>query len=472
MSVRIQNAVRFFILFLLISGCASALSQTGMAQPRLPTRDDAINSRQNAYIRQQDRRAAEEFNQMAWENEQRLRMEAEAAAEAERQAAAIRNRQKTDRRTSPGFQSPTELNETLETLRSGDSIELHGDLFTAFDGMILSATYYRGAHGKESVPVVLLHGLGGSRSDFDKIIPTLLKEGMAVLVPDIRGHGKSNEYIVEEFGEPYFPYYPEILIQDVSANPFANAWLPNRWQLYQRMSADVGYQKPTTQVNSKRYDRYDERDFALTVFDLQVWQNFLFNENNQERLNIKKLNLVGTEMGAGLAVHWCRNDLISLKQAKTLTLISPVIPANAMEAKKGNGINLAYLNNNAMKNTMQTMIIVGKGEKRALDDAVKIRDTLLGKDKADNEPGLKAKYPLFQLDTSRQGRDLFEVTSLQVADGINVFIKDRQMKLEAAAAEKKNDKSLIWAAGNWNKKVSPPPEKPAAKTTATSAKSK
>ena len=455
MSIRTYYITKLTLLFLLVAGCEAVFTQAGIAQT---FRDDAINSRANPYVRQQDRLAAEERDRMAWEAEQR-RMEAE-------REAAIRNRHKVERKTDEGYQSPTLLNKVLEGLQPGEAIDLHGDLFTAFDGMILSATYYRGANGKDSVPIVLLHGLGGSRRDFDPIIPALIEAGMAVLVPDLRGHGNSFEFIVEEFGKPHFPYFPEI--QEIPESPFPSNRLPNRWTQYQRMSADIEagrFRKPPTQISMKRYDKYDERDFALMVYDLQVWQNFLVNENNQERLNIKRLNLVGTEMGAGLAVYWCRCDQAASKQTKTMTLISPVVPANAMEAKKGNGTFLAYLNNTAMKNSLQTMIIVGKDNQRALEDAGKVRATLLGKD-IDNESGLKAKYPLIQCNTEKQGRDLFALTSARIGEGIPLFIKDRLAKLEAAAAEKRNDTSLVWSrSGTWNVK---PAEKPAATTNTTS----
>ena len=450
----------FALFFLFVVG-----NELTFAQIRQPTVQDAINSRANPYNRQQDRRAEEERDRRAWEAEQR-RIE-------EERLRKIRERHSNERRTEAGIQSPAELNRKLEELQPGASIELHGDLFTAFDGMILSATYYRGANGKNSVPVVLLHGKGGSRRDFDPIIPELLKAGMAVLVPDIRGHGTSIEFIVEEFGNPFPRYYPEFPPQEIPENPFARAWLPDRWAEYQRMSNDIEagrYEgKPPTKISTKRYDSYEDRDFLLRVYDLQVWQNFLVNENNQERLNLRKLNLVGTEMGAGLAVHWCRCDQISQKQTKTLTLISPVIPANAMDAKNGNGTNLAYLNNAAMKNSLSTMIIYGSENQRFKEDAEKVKATLLGKGNVDNETDLKAKYPLIPCNTEKQGRDLFSLTSAQIGRGIPIFIKDRLGKREAEAAEKKNDKSLEWARlGNWNVKVAPPPERPApARTTNT-----
>lgn len=465
MSVRTLKISFFVILFLLAAGTEFAFAQAArsydrqrggssgysgpVAQPGRPmTQQEAINQRYgaaNTHIRETRER---------WEIEDLERQRAEAEYEA--WVRAQQNRPSVARKTDGGIQSPTELNKRLEALRPGDSIELHGDLFTAFDGAILSATYYRGAAGKESVPVVLLHGLGGTRRDFDAIIPALLNAGMAVLVPDIRGHGKSIEYIIEEFGEPDFFDIP---FEDIPENPFVDSWLPTRWAGYERLSHDVAegiYVKPATKITVKRSDKFDERDFALMGYDLQLWQNFLANENNQERLNLKKLNLVGAEMGAGLATFWARNDLApaqgsAKRQVKTLTIISPVISRDAMEAKKGNGFVMNYLDSNAMRNTLSTMIIVGKNNKRALEDAEAVKKAL-SRGKTDNETGLKAAYPLIQCNTEKQGRDLFSLTSAKIDQGIPAFIKDRLTKLEVAAAEKKNDKTLIWTGGTWNAK--------------------
>ena len=70
------------------------------------------------------------------------------------------------------------------------------DSMVTQDGVILSVTYYPGAKGKDSIPVVLLHEKNGSSKDFDTLVPELVKQGMAVLVPDLRGHGESTKRIV------------------------------------------------------------------------------------------------------------------------------------------------------------------------------------------------------------------------------------------------------------------------------------
>ena len=59
------------------------------------------------------------------------------------------------------------------------------------DGLELTLTYYRGTKGKQTIPVVLLHGWKQSRNDYKDLAPALQAQGYAVIVPDLRGHGES-----------------------------------------------------------------------------------------------------------------------------------------------------------------------------------------------------------------------------------------------------------------------------------------
>jgi len=63
------------------------------------------------------------------------------------------------------------------------------------DGLKLAVTYFPGLRGKDSIPVILLHSFKGSGADFakeDGLAPYLQEKlGCAVIVPDLRGHGKS-----------------------------------------------------------------------------------------------------------------------------------------------------------------------------------------------------------------------------------------------------------------------------------------
>ena len=61
------------------------------------------------------------------------------------------------------------------------------------DGVLLQATFYPGNKGKETVPVILLHGYKGSSSEYNQLAPYLQQTGCAVMVPDLRGHGASTQ---------------------------------------------------------------------------------------------------------------------------------------------------------------------------------------------------------------------------------------------------------------------------------------
>ena len=74
---------------------------------------------------------------------------------------------------------------------------------TTGDDLELKATYFAGTKGPDSIPVIIIHGLGPkcNRLDFtdvgglaDYLRATL---GCAVIVPDLRGHGESTKWSEE-----------------------------------------------------------------------------------------------------------------------------------------------------------------------------------------------------------------------------------------------------------------------------------
>jgi dienelactone hydrolase len=63
---------------------------------------------------------------------------------------------------------------------------------TTEDKVALVADLYRPPKGTEVAPAALLvHDAGGSRADLTELAERLAKQGFAVLVPDLRGHGQS-----------------------------------------------------------------------------------------------------------------------------------------------------------------------------------------------------------------------------------------------------------------------------------------
>jgi pimeloyl-ACP methyl ester carboxylesterase len=63
--------------------------------------------------------------------------------------------------------------------------------WTSADGLALFARDYAGADGEVRLPVLCLHGLTRNSADFEDLAPWITATGRRVLVPDIRGRGRS-----------------------------------------------------------------------------------------------------------------------------------------------------------------------------------------------------------------------------------------------------------------------------------------
>ena len=155
---------------------------------------------------------------------------------------------------------------------------------TTRDGLKLEATYYGSNLGKNAVPIIMLHGWKGSGTDFDKLARDMQLLGHAVIVPDLRGHGKSTKIVVGD---------DERTIDQ-------------------------------TMMNRGDFE-------AMVEQDVEAVKKYLMTKNNAGELNIEKLCVVGSDMGAVVAVNWAIKDsahprLLTGKQGqdvKALVLISP-----------------------------------------------------------------------------------------------------------------------------------------------------
>src|SRR5438105_1585054 len=61
----------------------------------------------------------------------------------------------------------------------------------AADGAALEARDYPAGGGAGRLPVACLHGLTRNSRDFEAVAPWIAAQGRRVLVPDIRGRGRS-----------------------------------------------------------------------------------------------------------------------------------------------------------------------------------------------------------------------------------------------------------------------------------------
>ncbi len=168
------------------------------------------------------------------------------------------------------------------------------------DGVQLRATYFPGAarkdspQAKQTTPVVLLHDFKSTRASLMPLAQRLQTPGdsagadqpnFAAIVVDLRAHGESTKFLS-----------PAGAAADLDAAKLSKEGL-----------------------------------LAMASLDMEAVRNFLVDRNDAGELNLNKLCLVGSGMGASVAVNWALQDwtappLAIGKQGqdvKGIVLISP-----------------------------------------------------------------------------------------------------------------------------------------------------
>jgi len=155
------------------------------------------------------------------------------------------------------------------------------------DGINLSCTLFMSANSenpeesKTISPMILVHDLGGSKLDLAPLARHLQSVGHTVLVPDLRGHGRSTTIANE-----------------------------------------------TTTVD---YSEFRKSDFATIGEDLEACKRYLMQFNNEGKLNINMLSILAVGDMCPIATGWVLRDWSfasrgRIKQGKdvqSLTLVSP-----------------------------------------------------------------------------------------------------------------------------------------------------
>ncbi len=243
------------------------------------------------------------------------------------------------------------------------------------DGIELRAFYFPSDRGKEAVTVLLVHEWQGQASPYSKLVLALRDAGCAVLVPDYRGHGGSRDYVNQRGQDDQFNI---------------------------------------AQMNKRDIEN-------IVSYDLEKAKAFLKEENNEERLNLNALVVIGVREGCIMGGHWTQRDwsfpsVGSMKQGqdvKALVLISP--------RKQIKGIGIDSVISNPTIVNLPIMIVAGAagpdaGEARRLVKRVESYKTRIGRGQAS---GLEIKY----LKTSLSGPSLVNEVST-VIPAIVKFIKE------------------------------------------------
>jgi pimeloyl-ACP methyl ester carboxylesterase len=144
------------------------------------------------------------------------------------------------------------------------------------DGVQLRGTYFAGAarkgskQGKQTTPVILLHDYKSSRAIFTPLAQQLVSAGdpnvehpyFAALAVDLRAHGESTKQLTPEGG--------------------------------------------VVELDPAKLSK--EGLVAMSTLDMEALRNFLVDKNDDGELNLNKLCIVGSGMGASVAVNWAAKD--------------------------------------------------------------------------------------------------------------------------------------------------------------------
>jgi hypothetical protein len=244
------------------------------------------------------------------------------------------------------------------------------------DNVQLSVNYYKSKLGKEAAVVLILHHDKGSKQDYDGLAKELQAAGHAVVVPDLRGFGTSTKVLIKK------EVAGELKVTDT---------------------------KPITATRKQDFE-------AMIAIDLERIKTMLFERHNAGEFNIRKLCVIGVEMGAVLALNWSLlvdwewQTLLSGPQGKDvrgLILVSP------RWNHKGLVINKAIEQGQYIAE-IPTLIMVGSKDTASLNDAKRVNDQF-GRylpEPPEAEVAEKKNLFFFQFDTTLQGFKLLNERKL------------------------------------------------------------
>jgi pimeloyl-ACP methyl ester carboxylesterase len=263
------------------------------------------------------------------------------------------------------------------------------DLETS-DGVRIVATYYPGdgVRGRDTVPVVMIHGEKENRQNFHDLAIFLQQRHHAIVALDLRGHGDSTSRV------------------DSTAKIDPEKMTPEQ---YMYMSA--------AKISGEG-----------VIGDVERVRVFLSKEHDAEQLNIDKLCLIGSsELGCLVAMNWSSvdwmiPDLPTVKQGrvvKAIVLLSP--------KERHKSLKIAEpLRNEAIRKYISFYIVVGTGQPDRLKDAEKLSKAL-ARERPKPDPDAPENTTLFfndTLDTKLQGTKLLG-QNLKVEQDIAEFIYKR-----------------------------------------------
>jgi pimeloyl-ACP methyl ester carboxylesterase len=152
--------------------------------------------------------------------------------------------------------------------------------------------------GRETVPIILVHGWGGQGSEWNSLAVHLQTLGHASMVVDLRGHGRSTT---------------------------------------RRVAGDL-----TGKTETVRYDDLKTDDMGRLWLDLEAVKSELRKKNDAGEVNLEMLTVIAAEEGCIVALEWAVRDwswppTLQGRQGQdvqALILLSPIESFRRMNASK------------------------------------------------------------------------------------------------------------------------------------------
>lgn len=228
--------------------------------------------------------------------------------------------------------------------------------------------------GKETIPIILLHGWQGQGGEYAFLATGLQTFGHAVAVPDLRGHGRSTS----------------------------------------RRNRDGDLE--TAKIDDPR--KFTPVDLKAIVNDVEEVKKMLMKKNNAAEVNIELLTVGGAEFGCALAMNWAAADWSfpdtpALKQGRDVKALILLSPAQRISKAKGYDCSAA-LSHPAIENAMSLLIAVGEKDRKASSEARRIFERFEkirpkpAKDKTPEERLQKQDLFYFTAPTDLQGTKLLD----------------------------------------------------------------
>lgn len=262
---------------------------------------------------------------------------------------------------------------------------------TTRDGVQLKISYFpgnarKGPQSKQTTPVIFLHDLKGSRAVFTPLVQKLMAAGkgegapsFAAVTVDLRAHGESTKLANNAQGE----------------------------------------------LNASKLGKEDL--IAMATADMDAVRNFLVDKNDEGDLNLNKLCLVGSGMGANVAANWALTDwsyppLAVGKQGQDVKAVAMVSPRWSY-----NGLLMqGPMQFRALKERVAWMIVYGDKDPKFVTDAVRIRKQLEKFHPETDATGAKRTSGLtvLNLNTKLEGDSLLTQVGGPAEDQIVKFLVD------------------------------------------------